>query len=92
MSESSMGAGGDGGRDAIVREVDGRTIIYQLKFFPDGFDGKHRERRRQISNPAKSPQPMGGFTGARPRAPARRMDLGCTLQSDGQRVRMDRGA
>ncbi|WP_145978782.1 hypothetical protein [Granulicoccus phenolivorans] len=55
------GRGGDGGRDAIVREVDGRTIIYQLKFFPDGFDGKHRERRRQISNPAKSPSQWGSL-------------------------------
>lgn len=55
------GIGGDGGRDAVVTEPDGRKIIYQLKYFPEGFDGKHRDRRRQISNPSKNQKSRGSF-------------------------------
>ena len=30
------GLGGDGGKDVVVTEPDGRTITYQLKYFPEG--------------------------------------------------------
>ena len=55
------GLGGDGGRDAIVIEPDGRKIIYQLKYFPEGFDGKERSRRRQISNPSPDRRNWGSL-------------------------------
>ncbi len=55
------GRGGDGGRDVVVTEPDGRKIIYQLKCFPEGFDGKHAARRKQISNPAKNPRDRGSL-------------------------------
>lgn len=46
------GRGGDGGIDIDVREpVTGKLLkIYQLKFFPEGFSGGHRQRRNQIRN------------------------------------------
>ena len=49
------GRGGDGGADIYVREPDGREVIYQLKYFPDGFDGKHAGSRKQISKTGKKP-------------------------------------
>lgn len=42
------GRGGDDGIDVDVVEPDGRRVIYQLKYFPEGFDGKHNGRRQQI--------------------------------------------
>lgn len=44
------GRGGDDGVDIEVRAGDGRVLIYQVKHFPEGFDGKHKARRRQISS------------------------------------------
>lgn len=49
------GRGGDGGADIYVREPNGREVIYQLKYFPDGFDGKHAGSRKQISSTGKKP-------------------------------------
>lgn len=55
------GRGGDGGVDVAVLEPDpatgkvvryrdehGRLIVYQLKYFPQGFSGPFRDRRKQI--------------------------------------------
>lgn len=42
------GRGGDGGKDVDVTLGDGRRIIYQLKYFPEGFTGPHVGRRPQI--------------------------------------------
>lgn len=42
------GRGGDGGKDVDVTLADGRRIIYQLKYFPEGFSGPHVSRRPQI--------------------------------------------
>lgn len=42
------GRGGDGGADIRVRHHDGRVEVLQLKFYPDGFDGKHSGRRRKV--------------------------------------------
>lgn len=42
------GRGGDGGKDVDVTLPDGRRIIYQLKYFPEGFTGPHVGRRPQI--------------------------------------------
>lgn len=42
------GRGGDGGIDVLIEEASGRRIIVQLKYFPEGFSGKHSDRRRQI--------------------------------------------
>ncbi len=41
------GRGGDGGVDIEVRQ-DGRVIIFQLKYFPEGFSGGWKPRRTQI--------------------------------------------
>lgn len=41
------GRGGDGGKDVDVLDG-GRRIIYQLKFFPEGFAGAWVKRRPQI--------------------------------------------
>ncbi|TCJ89869.1 hypothetical protein [Nocardia alba] len=41
------GRGGDGGVDIEVRQ-DGRVIIFQLKYFPEGFSGGWKTRRTQI--------------------------------------------
>ncbi|WP_157407754.1 hypothetical protein [Arthrobacter sp. ZBG10] len=48
--EVLRGEGGDGGIDVVVRdEADDPDIIFQLKFFPGGFTGGHRDtRQRQI--------------------------------------------
>ncbi|MGW4585627.1 hypothetical protein ACWEKV_15650 [Janibacter hoylei] len=43
------GRGGDGGLDIRVVTADGRELIYQLKYFPEGFDGSFKDRRRQIT-------------------------------------------
>lgn len=40
------GRGGDGGIDIDVVEPGGRHVIYQLKYFPEGFDGKAHNHRR----------------------------------------------
>lgn len=63
------GRGGDGGRDAVVLQVNGRTIIYQLKCFPEGFDGKHKGRRKQITNPTKNRKSWGSLEHALEHAP-----------------------
>ena len=42
------GRGGDGGADIRIRHHDGRIEILQLKFYPEGFDGKHSGRRSKI--------------------------------------------
>lgn len=42
------GRGGDGGVDVRVRTAKGELHIYQLKYFPEGFDGRFRGRRQQI--------------------------------------------
>lgn len=42
------GRGGDGGKDVEVTFDDGRVIVYQLKFFPEGFTGPWKDRRSQI--------------------------------------------
>lgn len=42
------GRGGDGGADIRIRHYDGRVEILQLKFYPEGFDGKHNGRRPKI--------------------------------------------
>ncbi|GGK54876.1 hypothetical protein [Nocardia camponoti] len=41
------GRGGDGGVDIEVHQ-DGRVIIFQLKYFPEGFSGGWAPRRKQI--------------------------------------------
>jgi hypothetical protein len=41
------GRGGDGGVDAWVRRK-GRTVVYQYKRYPEGFDGRWNDRRRKI--------------------------------------------
>ncbi|WP_280345971.1 hypothetical protein [Nocardia neocaledoniensis] len=41
------GRGGDGGVDIEVRQG-GRVIIFQLKYFPEGFSGGWKPRRTQI--------------------------------------------
>lgn len=48
------GRGGDGGIDIRVDEPDGRVVVYQLKYLPDGFDGKHRAGRAQIKKSLKT--------------------------------------
>lgn len=48
-AEAIDGRGGDGGRDVDVERAGGLEIIYQLKYFPEGFSGGFRDtRRRQI--------------------------------------------
>lgn len=47
------GRGGDDGVDIRVRTGKGRILIYQLKYFPQGFDGKEASRRQQISSSGK---------------------------------------
>lgn len=42
------GRGGDGGVDASVTFPDGRCIIYQLKYYPEGMSGGHRGRRNEV--------------------------------------------
>lgn len=42
------GRGGDGGIDILVTDGE-QTIIFQLKYLPEGFAGPWRDRRRQIS-------------------------------------------
>jgi hypothetical protein len=44
------GRGGDGGADIRIRHDDGRVEILQLKFYPEGFDGKHNGRRPKIKD------------------------------------------
>jgi hypothetical protein len=45
------GRGGDGGRDVVVYGAEGEPdIIYQLKFFPEGFSNGFKPRRRQIKD------------------------------------------
>jgi hypothetical protein len=41
------GRGGDGGRDVVVR-IGRRVLLFQLKYFRDGFSDANRKRRRQI--------------------------------------------
>lgn len=43
------GRGGDGGLDLLVLAAGGRVIVYQLKYFPEGFDGRFGDRRQQIT-------------------------------------------
>lgn len=57
------GRGGDGGIDVLAIEPTptdetgkeialserGRVVVYQLKYFPEGFDGKEKGRRKQIT-------------------------------------------
>ena len=59
--QTPEGRGGDGGIDTLVVEPNGRKIIYQFKYFPEGFDGKHKARRRQIANPVKSRKNWGSL-------------------------------
>jgi hypothetical protein len=40
------GRGGDGGIDILVTHPDGRSTIFQLKFFLDGFSGRRNGHRR----------------------------------------------
>ena len=40
------GRGGDGGIDIDVVADDGRLLIFQLKYFPEGFSGGHGKSRR----------------------------------------------
>lgn len=60
------GRGGDGGVDVAVIEPDpdtgnvvryrdehGHLIVYQLKYFPEGFSGPYNHRRRQIKRSLK---------------------------------------
>ncbi len=42
------GRGGDGGIDVFMVNADGHRTIFQLKYFPEGFSGKHKDRREQI--------------------------------------------
>ncbi|MCB5991730.1 hypothetical protein [Janibacter melonis] len=44
------GRGGDGGLDIRVVTAGSRELIYQLKYFPNGFDGRYRDSRRQITD------------------------------------------
>lgn len=44
------GRGGDRGVDVFVRTHDSRNLIYQFKYFPEGFDGRFKNRRTQISS------------------------------------------
>jgi hypothetical protein len=49
------GRGGDGGIDLDLTMPDGTIdTIYQLKYFPEGFSGGHRPRRRQIESSFKA--------------------------------------
>lgn len=64
------GRGGDGGIDALVTEPDQRNVIYQFKYFPEGFDGKHKSRRRQVTNPAQIRRDWGSLEHALEHAPA----------------------
>lgn len=43
------GRGGDGGVDIFVTTAAGKKIVYQLKYFHEGFDGPWKERRKQIT-------------------------------------------
>lgn len=56
LAQAIDGRGGDEGIDVDVTEPDGTiSTIYQLKYFPEGFSGGHRDsRRRQISRSFKS--------------------------------------
>lgn len=47
------GKGGDGGRDAVA-VADGRTIVYQLKYFPDGLSTSGSSRKRQVQRSFKA--------------------------------------
>lgn len=40
------GRGGDGGIDILVERGDGGITVYQLKLYPEGFDGKAYNHRR----------------------------------------------
>lgn len=43
------GRGGDGGIDVeCLQKTSGQRHVFQLKYFPEGFSGKHRKRREQI--------------------------------------------
>lgn len=42
------GRGGDGGRDVSATYPDGRHVIYQLKYYPEGMSGGHRPRRTDV--------------------------------------------
>ncbi|TQJ12942.1 hypothetical protein FB459_0322 [Yimella lutea] len=55
------GRGGDGGIDALAiepsedtegmvvyRDDPGLVVVYQLKYFPDGFSGRNKDRQQQI--------------------------------------------
>jgi hypothetical protein len=42
------GRGGDGGKDVEVTTLDETRIVYQLKYFPEGFSGPFKNRRGQI--------------------------------------------
>lgn len=44
---SPDGRGGDGGKDVCVKYPD-RTLIYQLKYFPDGFKSSTKSRKTQV--------------------------------------------
>lgn len=46
------GKGGDGGRDAIAT-VDGRTIVYQFKFYIDGLSTSGSSRKTQVKRSFK---------------------------------------
>jgi hypothetical protein len=53
--EAMDGRGGDGGIDLDLTMPDGTIdTIYQLKYFPEGFSGGHRARRRQIEKSFKA--------------------------------------
>lgn len=52
--EALDGRGGDGGIDLDLTMPDGTIdTIYQLKYFPEGFSGGHKHRRRQIKKSFK---------------------------------------
>lgn len=42
------GRGGDGGKDVEVTTPDGSRVVYQLKYFPEGFSGPFKDRRGQV--------------------------------------------
>lgn len=44
------GRGGDEGKDVEVIRADGTRLVYQLKFFPEGFSGPFIKRRQQIKD------------------------------------------
>ncbi|MFW0797776.1 hypothetical protein AAFP30_28500 [Gordonia sp. CPCC 205515] len=51
--EAIDGRGGDGGMDVGVTYPDGRLVIYQLKYYPEGMSGGWKPRRTEVKKSFK---------------------------------------